>query len=317
MLKKGIKNYFSCLKYFFTPLGTMFLGIMLGVSILVPSVINSANRLGENITQLSQNVNLDFTVLWNDLWTAVRSLNWYEPATAVKTLISPEWINGVLTQTLADVLGTDFETFKMQIAQFVSGFCNDIADGTAAFLVCWFLGFFAGMALTRFLIRRNIAKRSIWKFILAYFINSLLATALAIGTLIVFSLWAYSIIFAIILMLLLSGVAAFVQAYLLYAYKKLPFNQIVNVKNAGLLILSNLIIFSVSIVITLIALAINALVGLFAGLSLFVITAAVINLNAESFVLEQVKNLSACNDGTGEIVTCETSDSEEIIDEIK
>ncbi len=34
MIKQGIKNYFKSLKYFFTPLGTMFLGMMLGFSIL-------------------------------------------------------------------------------------------------------------------------------------------------------------------------------------------------------------------------------------------------------------------------------------------
>ena len=291
MLKKGIKNFFSCLKYFFTPLGTMFLGIMIGVSIFISGAMGAVNALIGNVTQLAQNVNLDIAVLWDNLWAAVRSLNWNEPITALQTLATPEWINDVLTQILTHVLGTDFETFKAQITQFVTAFCNEIVVNLLAFFVCWLLGFLAGLALTRFLIRRNIAKRSVWKFILAYFLNSLLSTIFVVATLIVFSLWAYSIIFTVILALLFSGIIALVQAYLLYAYKKLSFKQIVNFKNAGLLTLTNLIIFVLSICLTLVAIAINALMGLFVGLSLFAIALTVINLNAESFVIEQVQDL--------------------------
>lgn len=315
MLKKGIKNYFSCLKYVFTPLGTMFLGIMLGVSILVPSFTAAVNRLVADVTELSQNVNLDFTLLWNDLWTAVRSLNWNEPAVALQTLVSPEWLHDVLTQILTGVLGTDFESFKEQIAAFVGAFCDTALYGVVAFFVCWLLGFVAGMALTRLFIRRNIAKRSLWKFLLAYFLNAILSAAFAVATLIVYSLWAYSIIFAVVLALLLSGIIALVQAYLLYAYKKIPFSQIVSLKNAGLYTLANLIVFALSVCFTLIAVAINALMGLFVGLSLFVVALTVINLNAESFVIEQVSNCTAAiveDEPNGDAVCDDT-----VIDEIK
>lgn len=295
MLKKGIKNYFSCLKYFFTPLGTMFLGVMLGVSIFIPGVVGAVNQLGDGISQLAQNVNLDFNALWDNLWTAIRSLNWDEPVAALQTLTSSEWINEVLTQSLTAILGTDFETFKGQITQLISVFCENITANAAAFFVCWLLGFIAGMFLTRLFIRRNIAKRSLWKFLLAYLLNSLFSVMFVVATLVVYSLWAYSIIFAVILAMLLSGVIAFVQAYLLYAYKKIPFKQIVNIKNAGLHMLVNLIIFVISSSIAAIAVAINALMGVFVGLSLFVVALTVINLNAESYVLEQVNGLSASN----------------------
>lgn len=297
MLKKGIKNFFDCLKYFFTPLGTMFLGIMLGVSIFIPSAASAVNTLADNVTKLSQSVSLDIDLLWGNMWEAVMSLNWNDPINALQTLVSSDWINNVLTQTLTSILGTDFETFKTQIAQIIEMFCNSLVGCASAFFACWLLGFFAGLSLTRFLIRRNIAKRSIWKFILAYFLNSLLTTVYVFATLIVFSMWSYSIIFTVILALLLGGCIAMIQAYLLYAYKKLPFNQIVNVKNAGLLLLTNFIIFAVSICFTLIVLAINALMGLFVGLSLFAIATTVINLNAESYVLEQARSLSDLPNG--------------------
>lgn len=313
MLKKGIKNYFSCFKYIFTPLGTMFLGIMLGVSVLIPGVIGAANQLIDDITKLSQNVNLDFTVLLNDLWTAVRNLNWNEPTAALQTLVSPEWLNDVLTQILTSVLGTDFDTFKEQIVTIIGVFGDTVAANVVVFFVCWLLGFIAGMALTRLFIRRNIAKRSLWKFLLAYCLNTLFSTMFVVATLVVFSLWKYSIIFAVILALLLSGIIALIQAYLLYACPKIPFKQIVNFKNAGLHTLANLIIFALSICITLVAVAINALMGLFVGLSLFVVALTVINLNAESFVIEQAGNgaeASIDNESNDDFVFDETATDE-------
>lgn len=308
MLKKGIKNFLSSLKYFFTPLGTMFLGIMIGFSVLVPGVIAAVNQLGVNISQLAQNVNLDVALLGDNLWTAVRSLDWDEPITALQTLASSEWINDVLTKALTTILGTDFETFKEQITNYVVVFCGDVVASVAVFFVCWLFGFIAGHALTRILIRRNIAKRSVWKFILAYILNSTLSAAYVVATLIVFSLWAYSIIFAIILAILLSGIAALLQAYLLYACRKLPLKQIVNIKNAGLLTLTNLIIFALSTCLTLIALTINALMGLFVGLSIFAIALTVINLNAESFVIEQVNDLSVLSADKN---NCETANADQ------
>ena len=117
----------------------MFLGIMIGVSIFISGAMGAVNALIDNVTQLAQNVNLDIAVLWDNLWAAVRSLNWNEPITALQTLATPEWINDVLTQILTHVLGTDFETFKAQITQFVTAFCNDIVTNAVAFSYagCW------------------------------------------------------------------------------------------------------------------------------------------------------------------------------------
>lgn len=290
----------------------MFLGIMIGLSVLFNGVVASASNLIEGIKLLSQNVNLDFTVLIDSIWSEVMSLNWNEPLEAIKTVISAEWAVNTLTQTLNVILGTDFETFAMQFAELVNAFCQSVASYIVVFFLFWILGFIAGFALIRFLIRRDIAKRSLWKFVLAYLLNSLLSTAFVVGSLIVFSIWSYSIIFAVILALLLSGIIALVQAYLLYGHKKIPFKSIVNFKNACSHTLANLIIFVISICFTLMAVAINKLMGVFVGLSLVAIATIVIDLNAESFVLEKVQKVALPNG-----ITVETDNSELILDEIK
>ena len=291
MLKQGLTNYFKSLKYFFTPLGTMFLGIMLGLSVFIPGVISSASVMVDSIGALAQNVNLDFDVLLDNVWSAVRSLNWNEqPVESVQTMLSAEWLNGVLTQSLNTILGTDYETFVVEIADIVNSFLQTVTVNVAVFFVFWVLGFIAGFALIRFLIRRNIARRSLWKFILAYFLNSLLTAVFVIAGVFVFALWKYSVIIMVVLALVLIGILALVQAYLLYACKKIKFSSIVNLKNVGLYTLTNLIIFAISICVTLVAVAVNNLMGIFVGLGFVTIANIVIDLNAESYVMEQVKN---------------------------
>lgn len=313
MLKQGIKNYFVSLKHFFTPLGTMFLGIMIGLSVLFNGVVASASALIEGIKVLSQNVNLDFNVLFDKVWNEVISLNWNEPVEAVKTVVSAEWVNNTLSQVLSALLGTDFETFALQLVELIAVFCQSVTVYIVLFFLCWILGFIAGFALIRFFIRRDIAKRSLWKFILAYMLNSIVSTAFVVGTLIVYSIWSYSIIIAVVLALLLSGIIALVQAYVLYGYKKIPFRNIVNFKNACSHTLANLIIFAISIVFTLIAVGINKLMGVFVGLSIVTIAIIVINLNAESFVIEEVLGVSV----SPRELNVEADNSALVLDEIK
>ena len=36
MIKNGLKSFFKSLKYFFTPFGTLALGVILGLSVAIP-----------------------------------------------------------------------------------------------------------------------------------------------------------------------------------------------------------------------------------------------------------------------------------------
>lgn len=294
----------------------MFLGIMLGASAFVSTAFTATNAMVESIKQLSQNVNLDFNVLLDSLWQSVQSLDWSNPVQAVKTALSAEWLNNALTQSLSSILGTDFETFKVNIVEIVNVFLQSISAGTAVFFVFWILGFIAGYWILRFLIRRTIARRSMWKFILAYFLRSLISAMFLVTSLILFAMWSYSLIFTLIVAVLFGGVIAFIQAYLLYAYKKIKFFKIVNFKNAGMYALSNAIIFAMSVLATVVAVWINAFAGIFVGLSLITIASIVINLNAESYVIERVQNLSATASVNGASEDM-TATPDEPIDEIK
>lgn len=284
MVKQGIKNYFKSLKYFFTPLGTMFLGMMIGFSILLPGIFSAASQLIDSLKQIANNVNLDFNKLINDLWNAVKSLDWNSPSNALSTLFSSQWLNDVLNKILESALGTDFQSFNLQVSTIVDTFIAQVASCVILFVMFWIIGFSSGFTLVKFLIRRDIARRSLFKLLLANFLNSALTSAMVFLSLWLFTLWEYSIIISLIIMLLLVGVFALFEAYLIHGFKKIKLKKIVNAKNAGLYMLTNLLIFIISICMTVVAVAINVFTGLFVGLALVVIAFIVIELNAEAYV---------------------------------
>lgn len=266
----------------------MFLGVMLGVSVFVPGVWAALNGMIDGIGSVAQNVNLDFATLWELLRQAITALDWNNPLPALETVLSEEWLNDVLTQILQAILGTDFETFAAQLAQHVDAFVGAVVGYTVLFAVFWALGYVAGYWLLKFLIRRDIARRALWKWLLATAFNSILSVATVVLTLWIFLLWQNSIFISVVVLLVLYNVGALVEAYLLQGYKKIRFDAVVNPKNIGLYMLANVLIFLISIACTLIAVAVNAFLGLFIGLTFLEIAAIVVDLNAEAYVKQAV-----------------------------
>ncbi len=285
MEERCMKNYLIGLKYFFTPLGTMFLGMMIGFSVLLPGVTGALSALSEGLRALTARVELDLGVLFDTFWGAVRALDWNAPVDALKTMFSGDWFRASLTEALRSILGTDFETFRLQIAALLDAFTGALFSHLAAFFVLWLFGFVAGFWLVRFQIRRNIARRTLWKWLLTSLLNSVFTAAFSVVAVFCLAIWKWSIAISAFLLVVLVCVTALSEAYLVYGRGKVPFKSVVNPENTRMYALTSLLIFAISVALTLIACLVNRLMGLFVGLSLLEIAVIVVGLNAESYVM--------------------------------
>ena len=86
MIKQGIINFFKNLKYFFTPLGTLALGFIFGLSVLIPGVIASFSTLADSVQKILSDTTIDFNALKDSAVSAVRALDWNDPSEAIKTI---------------------------------------------------------------------------------------------------------------------------------------------------------------------------------------------------------------------------------------
>ncbi|MCH5179841.1 MAG: hypothetical protein J1F32_01330 [Erysipelotrichales bacterium] len=284
MIKQGLKNFTNSLKYIFTPLGAMFLGIMVGLSILIPGIAVALSTLSNGIKTLSSNFNLDIGVLLNDIWSSIRSLDWSDPIGSIKTIFSSAWINNNLMQVLNSMLGTDFETFKSQIGTLVGNFTLTVIINAVLFAILLIVGFIVGFCFTEFQMRKDIKKKSFGKMLLETFINGLFSILLIVVAIFLLVLWRWSIIISLLLMLLIISTFALLEDYIMRGNEKKPLKSVFNFDSVKYYVLTNAIIYLITIAITIIGALINFMMGMFIGLALFQIAHITISINAQVYV---------------------------------
>ncbi len=284
MIKQGIINFFKNLKYFFTPLGTLALGLILGLSVLIPGVISSISTLANDVQTILSDITIDFSVIKDSLFSAVRALNWGDPLNSVKTMLGSDWPMQTLNSCVSSFVEST-EVYTVQLSAAVNTFTHDLVAYFAVVIIFLILGLIGGFFLTRWLIRRNIARRALWKYFLNSFIDSLLSSTLVALCLWLVSVWQPSVFISTLVSILLFGFVSLLEAYIVHAWKKVDIKQVVNVKNIFQLFLTNVIIFLLAAVLVLSAIALtNIIAGAFIGIVLMEIAFIVIGLNSEAYV---------------------------------
>ena len=292
MIKSGLKNYFVNLKYYFTPVGTLALGMIIGLSILIPTSLSALSQMLNGIIEIVSDTQVDFSSVKDCLIESIMSLEWIDPIESLKTMLSADWLNSTLTECFR-AFSVELQPYGDAIAIEVNTAISTVKTSVAIFVVFSIIGLVSGYFLTRFLVRRNIAKRSLRKFIFATLIDALITTVLQILCVWLYAIWKPSVIFTTLLSLALFALVSLLEAYLIHGRGMVDIKQILNAKNCVYLILSDLIIFYLSIAILFIAIAItNAIAGIFIGFAFVEIAFIVITLNAESYVLKYVQNIN-------------------------
>ena len=290
MIKQGIINFFKNLKYFFTPLGTLALGFIFGLSVLIPGIITSFSTLADNVQNILSDTTIDFTVLKDSAVSAVQALDWNNPLEAVKTMLSNDWLMQTLNECVSSFVEST-EVYSSQFSAAVSTFTNDLLVYFSAVVVFLVLGLIGGFFLTRWLVRWNIARRSLWKYFLNAFIDALLTTTLVALCVWLMQLWKPSALISSLVSILLFGFISLLEAYIIHAWKKVDIKKIVNVKNIFQLFATDLIIFLLAGVCVLLAIVLtNLIVGIVIGVVIMEIAFIVIGLNAEAYVKGVVEN---------------------------
>ena len=292
MIKSGLKNYFVNLKYYFTPVGTLAIGMIIGLSILIPASLSALSQMLNGIIEIISDTQVDFSTVKDCLVESILSLDWIDPIESLKTMLSADWLNSTLTECFRAV-SVELQPYGDAIAIEVNSALSTVKTCTAIFIFFTIIGLVGGYFLTRFLIRRNVAKRGLRKFIIATLADALITTTLQILCVWLYAIWKPSVFFTTLLSLTLFAFVSLLLAYLVHGRGMVDIKQILNVKNSLYLILSDFIIFYLSIAILFIAIAItNVIAGIFIGFAFVEIAFIIISLNAESYVLKYVQGIN-------------------------
>ena len=291
MIKQSIVNFFKNLKYFFTPLGTLFLGLIFGVFFLYSGFKVQVKQATTEIQMITQETNISINDLKDCVIESFADVPWEDPIEAIKLITSSEWLNGTLKENISNTID-NYQLYASDIENAVVNAVSGYIKYIVIFVICAIFGFISGFFLTKFLIRRNIAKRNFWKFVLVTMLDSVLTIGVATLSMWLTLLWKPSIIFTSLVGIIIYGFISLFEAYIIHGYKKIPLKQVVNIKNSFLLFISNILIYIISFTISSFVIAItNAFVGVFIALPLVIVGIIVISLNAEAYIKKQVDKI--------------------------
>lgn len=288
MIGKSIKNFFVHLKFLFTPLGTLALGVALGLSVLVPGVMHAVQDLAATVAEITGNVEFDFEALWGCLVDAVTALDWNDPSVALGTLTDGGWLSTTLGNCIQSLIPNS-EVFAEELGVAVVATVASIAVGFVALILCTLLGMIGGHFLTKFLVRRSMARRAWWKYFLVVLLDGVLSLGVLLAVLWLYALWTPSLIFSAVFVLLLLCCCSLIEAYIVHGWKKTDWKRIINIGNVCKLLLSNVIVFAITVAMIFVGLLLfGSVAGSLLAFAFLEIMACVAGLNAEAYVKDVV-----------------------------
>ena len=279
-------------------MGCLFLGALIGLSVAVPVAQNAISEFVGGVNGILKENAVHFESFVDSIVSDVRSLDWANPGNALGALLSRDWLTDTLLANI-DELAAAGAADVNAIAALAADAVNAFFGAIAAVAVFSFLGLMFGYFFVKFLIRRDIARRSFPKFLLAILLDSL-ATALFLGAGGILTLINKATVFiALAVILVLSAVWSLVKAYLLHGMKKLRLRELVNAKTLFKLLVSDLLIFAIcAALVTVLFFISNFVVALFVGITFVQIAIIAVSLNAEAYTVNAVKQCARPSSGT-------------------
>ena len=284
MIRQGIKHFFVHLKYVFTPLGTLFLGIVFSFTLFIPGLLEVIRHLVNGVNQVSQNTQLDVSTLYTTITDAIAHLDWSNYQEAIQMMFSADWLERCFYDAITQVIGEN-SVYIEQIIALIQEALNQLVGLMILGLFFILVGCISGILLTKIWIRRSIARRKLWKYFIITFIDTILNVTLIALCLWFVGLWLPSGLLFTLFSLLLSGAVALFEAYLVHGWKKVSFKSIVTMKNIIQLCISNSLIALIAVAMILIlGILFNGVVAFVCGIGLFTVATSIVNLNAEAYV---------------------------------
>ena len=263
MFKESFKTYWKNMKYFIMVLGILFLTLLISTSFVARSTYNSISVISEELTKYISLHNMSFEPIAQSFQGKVNFFT-----------------------ALGGVIGT-YAGFAGELVSELGLGVVKIAGALLVFVILSVIGIFISHDVVFILSRYSKEANNILEVwfelyvknvliiialvLIAYFLSVPFLNKLGLVLLILFP----------IIYCILSLIGEWIAA----GRERPAFKNVVNVKNVAILFAENIIVLLISLVIAAVVfLLFGALVGFYSGLTLLILAAVSISLNAQAFV---------------------------------
>lgn len=285
MIRQGVKNYFLQLKHIFTLWGALAFGLVLGLSLLLPRMTRDIQIMTEEVNALAGTQVMepsDWMVGLADVLTAP------EGDAKDRTLLPDiDRMNQILNGTVQDRLPGN-SNVREDITACVARGVDHLWMDFILFLLPVAAGLGIGYFAVKVLVRRRMAPRTFKKFLLASLVGAVSSGILALLHVLLGVLWLPGTFLAAILTVPLTALATLLCAYWVHGNRQVAWRSIVNIKNVGYLLITNLSVFLSAVALSFLFFVVShPWIGTFVAIPLLVIAAITGSMNAEAYVKER------------------------------
>ena len=290
MIKLGLKNYFKSYRLFFIPIGALSLGIVIGLSVMIPMLWSAVRDFVMGVAEAVGNVSFHWDEVKDTMFSSIEGLSWTDPQALADEVVNAGYWEELLRECASVALG-DISKVEAEMEALAKTAMTTIAGGAMLFVFFTAVGAYVGYFVTRSMIRTGVAKRSFLKSIVAGVVSTVInLTIIAAGAVLIAKSKQYASL-SVLLTVLVYGAAAFLEAYFVQGFNKVPFKKVMQIKNIFLLAILNVIEIVIMIVVIALLYALtNPAIAVYAGFSILIITISCMQLNAEAYVKSLADN---------------------------
>jgi len=289
MIQLSFKNYFGCLKYYFTPLGILFLFTLLGILQLGTGIKECVEAVSNGISQISGEASGDIAEFKEALLTNFQELFTYGSDVTFLDLFEEDGIKKGFEESLEIAVGS-VNAYNEIMRDALKFGLERLFLGTLSLLLCFIMGIVVGIYFTKWLIRKQVAKRTWIETLKSFLIGSpILILELALAILLVRYLSQVWYL-VLILILLIFAFGSLSKAYIIQRKKGMKFKDVVNMKNMLKLYCADIVIYLLGFGFAALSFVIfQSILNVVIAVPFIMISFVLVSLTSESFIYEEFK----------------------------
>lgn len=296
MYKTAFKNFINNIVYIFVPMGIVYFFLLLAlfwlVNALVGCTADMLNSLSEVIRlsseQSSANVNEFLAYAFGQIdWNG----NFFN---TLQQILDTNWLSNTVSGFFETLSGST-EGFDEAVQAVLSDYSGAVTAHISIAVSVFSLGVTLANFLTGWLIRRNAAKRTIKKTIIAHTAVPIVHSLVIVGSTILLSFIQYYSLLVLAATIVISCGFSLTASWIIHGKGKIGLKEVLTPKN----IIKHVVIVGLSFlldaVIALLLFLISPLFALLLMIPVIIYTFAIADVNSDSYIVYLVsqKNTEA------------------------
>ena len=263
MFKESLKTYWKNMRYFIMVLGILFLTLLISTSFVARSTYNSISVISEELAKYISLHNMSFEPIAQSFQG-----------------------KGNFFTALGGVIGT-YAGFAGELVSELGLGVVKIAGALLVFVILSIIGIFISHDVVFILSRYSKEANNILEVWFELYVKNVLII-IALVLIVYFLSVPFLNKLGLVLLILfpiIYCILSLIGEWIAAGRERPAFKNVVNVKNVCILFAENIIVLLISLVIAAVVfLLFGALVGFYSGLTLLILAAVSISLNAQAFV---------------------------------